>query len=451
MSGYLKRVRNFGPDVKLFLIYNLLANVGFGVTELIFNLYLLKLGFREDYIGEWRAVQTICMAVSAAFVGFLLNRFGTWRCIVVGFSLLILSTLALAFAEDRQVLLVIAGLYGGSLAFLFSPLMPFILEWAPAEQRQHVAAVSFSIVSFSVMIGSLVGGFAPSLVAAALPGVGDPSVEAYRWALAIGSSIAAVGLVPLFLMRGPRRARPARSAHSAEATAPPAVRRQVRRDMGVFILAGGIMSLGVGMVQPFYNVFLERLGASDHQIGYVYALGGAVAAIVGLGAPAMAGRMGALRAVVLLRVAIVPFYLPLVFFPGFALAVAAYIARQITISMAWPIDSTFIGELLPPRARAGVYGLRSAAWNFGLAAASFVGGRIIVESGYRWTFLSIVVFTSLAAVIFYGYYSRHPQVLAGRIPSALPRGGRAVEPAHRPAPGAGAERIDAEPASSPAS
>jgi MFS family permease len=451
MRGYLKRVQDFGPDVKLFLAYNLLANVGYGVTELIFNLYLLKLGFREDYIGEWRAVQTICMAVSAAFVGFLLTRFGTWRCIVVGFSLLVLATLALAIAENRLLLLVLAGVYGASLAFLFSPLMPFILEWAPAEQRQHVAAVSFSIVSFSVMIGSLVGGFAPSLVAAALPGVADPSVAAYRWALAIGTSIAAVGLVPLFLMGEPRRARASRAAHSAEETAPPAERRRVRRDMGVFILAGGIMSIGVGMVQPFYNVFLERLGASDHQIGYVYALGGAAAAIVGLGAPALAGRVGALRAVVLLRLAIVPIYLPLIFVPGFALAVAAYVTRQITISMAWPIDSTFIGELLPPRARAGIYGLRSAAWNFGFAAASFVGGRIIVESGYRWTFVSIVVFTSLAAVTFFGYYSRHPRVLAGKVPSALPRGWRAAEPGHRPALGTGAERIDAEAVSTPVS
>src|SRR5262249_4226694 len=140
--------------------------------------------------------------------------------------------------------------------------------------------------------------------------------------------------------------------------------------------------------------------------------------------------------------AIVPFYLPLVFFPSYGLAVAAFVSRQITISMAWPIDSTFIGELLPPRARAGIYGLRSTAWNVGFALASFAAGRIIVASGYHWTFVSIVVFTSLAAVIFFAYYRRHPQVVSGKIPSALPRRSRIT---------AVASRADPEPTATPVS
>jgi hypothetical protein len=38
--GYLRRQFNFSRDVRLFLFYNLLANVGWGVFALIFNLYL---------------------------------------------------------------------------------------------------------------------------------------------------------------------------------------------------------------------------------------------------------------------------------------------------------------------------------------------------------------------------------------------------------------------------
>lgn len=451
MHGYLRRIQGFGPDIKLFLVYNLLANIGYGVIELIFNLYLLELDLREDYIGEWRAVQTICMAAGAASVGTILNRFGTWRGIVGGFSLIIASSLALAFAEDPQVLLVLAGVYGASLAFLFSPLMPFILEWSAADQRQHVAAISFSVVSLSSTIGSLVGGFAPSLLATVVPAITHGSIEAYRWALATGTIVAALGLIPLFLMGAPRRAKRRREVHASVVPETTAERRQVRRDMGVFILAGGIMSIGVGMVQPFYNVFLKTLGASDHQVGYVYALGGATAALVGLGAPYMANRMGSLNAVVFLRLSIIPFYLPLIFFPNFGLAVLAFIARQISISMAWPIDSTFIGELLPPRARAGIYGLRSTAWNIGFAIASFAAGRIIVESGYEWTFVSMVVFTALAAIVFYGYYRRHPQVVAGKIPSALPRRARVAVMAARASAAVGPDRAEAERKATPVS
>jgi MFS family permease len=178
------------------------------------------------------------------------------------------------------------------------------------------------------------------------------------------------------------------------------------------------MSIGVGMVQPFYNVFLKDLGASDNQVGFIFALGGLTSAVIGLGAPILATRLGALNAVLLLRVSIIPFYLSLMFMPTLGMAVLAFLVRQASISMAWPIDSTFISELLPPRARAGVFGLRSSAWNAGFAVASFAAGRIIVERGYDLTFLSLAVFTAASAILFYVYFGRHPSVADGSIPSA---------------------------------
>jgi predicted MFS family arabinose efflux permease len=76
---------------------------------------------------------------------------------------------------------------------------------------------------------------------------------------------------------------------------------------------------------------------------------------------------------------------------------------------------------LPPRARAGIYGLRSAAWNLGFAAASFIAGKIIVRSGYEPTFIAICISTAAAGFLFFAYYRRHPAVLAGQVPSALPK------------------------------
>ncbi|MER3436958.1 MAG: hypothetical protein C4346_04760, partial [Chloroflexota bacterium] len=210
-----------------------------------------------------------------------------------------------------------------------------------------------------------------------------------------------------------------------------ATQRQIRKDVAVFVAAGGIMSIGVGMVQPFYNVFLIRLGASDREVGFVFALGGLAAAVVGLAAPFVSNRFGSLMAVVILRLAIVPFYLPLIFFPSYPLAISAYLIRQVMISMAWPIDSTFIGELLPPRVRSGIYGMRSAAWNLGFAVASFIAGKIIVTAGYASTFAAIIISTSVAALLFFGYYRRHPLVLNGSIPAALPRGARAAGASQR--------------------
>ena len=414
MGELVRQVRGFGRDVKLFLLYNLLANVGFGVFQLIFNLYLTELDLREDFIGAFSAVQTVAMAATAALIGPLLARFGTWRCITGGVSLFLAASVALALTEAPPLLLVWSACFGVGLAFLFTATMPFVIEFARVDQRQHVAAVSFSVISLAATIGALLGGGLPGLVG------GGGSIGAYRLTLLAGTAVGILGLVPLFLMGEARRRRPSRAAVAAKLETADE-RRRVRRDMGVFVGIGGLMALGAGAVIPFYNVYLTTLGASAREVGYIFAAGGLAGAGIGLTAPAVSRRLGSVRAVLLLRLSVVPCYALLILNPGIGLAVVAHLVRQTSISMAWPIDSTFIAEVLPPRARSTVYGLRSAAWNVGFSVASLVGGAVIVRAGYNATFAALMLFSALSVGVFVVYFGRHPRVRAGEIPGALPR------------------------------
>lgn len=417
MAEYIRQVRGFRRDIKLFLLYNLLVNVGFGVFQLIFNLYLTELNLREDDIGAFSATQTLAMAAAAATMGPTLARFGIWRCIVGGVSIFLAASYGLAFAERPALLLVLSAFFGVGLAYIFTATMPFVIEWARADQRPHVAAVVFSTISLATTLGSLIGGFLPDLVP-----TGD--VGRFRWTLVSGTTIAVAALVPLFLMGPARHGKAAADPAAAKERDDPIERRQVRKDTGVFVLIGGLMALGAGMVMPFYNVFLTTLGADAGQVGIVFAMGGLSAAVIGLGAPMVARRLGSLRAVVLVRLAIVPFYLLLIFVPGYWLAVVCHLVRQTSISMAWPVDSTFIADVLPARARAVVFGYRSAAWNVGFSLASLTGGWLIVRSGYDATFAGLILFSLLSMAVFWFYYGRHPRIVAGDIPSALPPAAR---------------------------
>ena len=412
--GYLRRQFNFSRDVWLFLLYNLLANVGWGVFTLIFNLYLRELNLREDDMGAFSAAQTLAMAGGAATMGSVLDRLGIWRSIVSGVSVFLIASLGLAFAEARPMLLLLSAISGLGLAYLFTTTMPFVIAWTRRDDRQFVSALAFSVASLSLTLGSLLGGFLPDL----LPG-GD--LETFRWTLVTGTGIAALGLVPMLLMGPARRGRGLPDPTAVKEATDAGERRQVRRDLAVFVLVGGLMAVGAGMVFPFYNVYLTTLGADSTTIGYVYALGGLSAAVVGLSAPFISRRLGSLYGVAAVRLSIVPFYLALILSPGLPLAAVTHIVRQTTISMAWPIDSTFIAEVLPPRARTRVYGLRAAAWNLGFSVASLVAGVLIVNFGYAVTFLDLIVFTALAMVVFVGYYGRHPRVRSGELSSALPR------------------------------
>lgn len=417
---------NFGRDVRLFLAYTLCANIGFGVFMLIFNLYVYALDFREDFIGLFNSVQTFTMAATALMLGTLITRIGLWLVIVIGSVVYGLSSVGLALSTWAPVLLVLAGTSGMGLAIIFTATMPFIIEYGRREDRTTIATVAFSTASFSMTVGSLIGGFAPVLLSRLIPTVNAGSPAAYRSALIVGSLLGLAGILPLSRMGEARRSHRARKSavRHVDAEEIPDLKR-ARLDVGVFVLVGLGTAVGAGLVAPFYNVFLQSLGASPREIGLVYAAGGIAAAIIGLGAPMVSRRYGSLSAVLLIRGAPLPLFLLLAFAPWYGLAIISHVVRQVSINMAWPVDSTFISELLPARLRASVFGWRSATWNLGIGLASIAGGSLIVRVGYGPSFAGFALFTAGAIALYYIYYLRHPRVAAGEIPSALSSKARA--------------------------
>jgi MFS family permease len=419
MRTYLRDIARYPRDIRLFFAYQLMANIGFAVFSLIYNLYLIELGLREDYIGEFNGVQTVAMSISGMLIGRVVAKFGTWRAIAFGVGGLLVTSYGLAMSEGPTTLLALSGLFGFALSYMFSLTMPFVLEFAPQSERPRIAAIAFSIQSAATTLGSLLGGFLPDIIRSFSPGDAPVGLTDYRWTLVIGTTLAMTGLIPLAFMGEARRSTRAQDLARAPIEEAPAERRQARNDFVVFVSLAGILALGVGALMPFYNVFLTELGADSKGVGLVFALASGAAAIVGLGAPWVNRRLGTMNAMFLLRFLPVPLFGLLIFYPTFGLAIAAYVVRYMTISMTWPIDSTFTGEILPARMRSTVFGWRSASWNLTFAFASVAGGRIIVSRGYDFTFAAMVIFSLASIALFAFHFRRHPKVRNGEVAHAL--------------------------------
>jgi MFS family permease len=404
---FYREIERLSREMRLYLLYTLLVNIGIGVFILIYNLYLVQISLKEDFIGTFNAVQTVAMGIAALLMGIAINRYGTWRCTTYGTLFFLVSSVFLSILTDPSAILVVSALNGAGLAFMTVPVMPFIVEWAAPEALTMAAALTFSLNSISSTIGSLVGGWSPRVVSSML-GVPLESVVSYRFTLIIGIALATFGMLPLWVMRHIRDHDPADVAQSSVLVEMPTSTRRVRRDMSVFVLVGLIMSLGTGAVVPFVNVFLESLGSNPDQIGIIFSIAGVVAAIASLFAPVLYRKFGALISSMFIRLMAAPIYLLLAFSPQTGIAIAAQVVRTTSVSMAWPIDSSFISDVLPPRARANAFSLRSGAWNLGYALSSVVAGELIVASGYRLTFVAYGVSMIIAVATYVAYFWKHP-------------------------------------------
>ncbi|MCA1670232.1 MAG: hypothetical protein LC793_23175, partial [Thermomicrobia bacterium] len=121
----------------------------------------------------------------------------------------------------------------------------------------------------------------------------------------------------------------------------------------------------------------------------------------------VAAKFGALRTVGILRISPLPLFVAMIFVPHLALAIPAHALRVTSINMSWPIDSTFIADLLPARQRAYVFSIRSVLWNGGWAVTSIIAGRVIRATGsYMTVFVVYSIFLVLSVGLFQIYFQR---------------------------------------------
>lgn len=52
-GGYIEAVREFSPNARLFLVYSILSELGTGIWSVMFNLYLLRIGFPISFVGAF--------------------------------------------------------------------------------------------------------------------------------------------------------------------------------------------------------------------------------------------------------------------------------------------------------------------------------------------------------------------------------------------------------------
>ena len=408
----LARLRGVPRDTRLFLAYTLCANIALGTFTLDFNLYLLSLDFREDFIGLVSALQTFAMAGTAFMLGGLLGRHGVWRVVILSLVAFVILSSLMSLSSHAWMILPVAILWGANTSFLFSTVMPFVVELSDEGRRSRVASLTVSVSMVATTIGSLIGGWVPRLIGV-LFDVQPHSVLAFRGALFAGIALAAVGLVPLLMMSQEQRL-PTPDDDDEEPEPQPGIKPGLPRMPGptqrhrllVFTAVGGLMSLGAGMTFPFFNVYLDSIGASPGEIGMVFAGASIFAAGTTLLSPRLVSTLGQERAITLGRLSPVPFVLMLIFAPHLGLATLAHLIRTASQGLGWSMESTMMSTALRGRARRAIFGYRSGTWNIGYSISSLAGGAIIVRWGYNPTFAIYGGFMLLAMGLFYTYFTR---------------------------------------------
>ncbi len=431
---YVQQFRRFQRNARLFLISNVLSGLTGGILLVLYNLYLVSLGYRADFIGVILFIGTIGAGLAIFPAGACIDRFS-------GKYILIYSTALIGIAGAGQILfrqplplLISAFLAGIGLAFLLVITAPFLTANSTPEERPHLFSMNISLGLITLVVGEVFGGALPAWFRslpwfmAPLPPsassllASQPDPRSYQLALLFAGVIAAPSFIPLFMMSNihpPRRTPPTAPLPSTKNlnNETPVYSKGVplRSPLGrwsllrigdsisrtistinallhsaffYLVLVYLFTGLGAGLFIPYFNIyFVQHLHASPALFGLIDGGANAITALLTLTAPWFARRIGKINTITLTRLASIPLLLTIGLTPFLPLAALLYLFRQGTMDMSAGILQVFSMEAVSEKHRGLANSSYQSAFQVPWAITAPIGGLLIVHFGYPPVFL----------------------------------------------------------------
>jgi MFS family permease len=398
-NGYLSRVRHFSHNARAYVAYYFLLSVHLGIYGVIFNLYILRLGFREDLLGLMLSIVFISTGLAAVPAAGLCDRIGRKNTLL--FSILVTSSalLLLYTIASLDWLLALSALYGMGTAFYTVAGSPFLMENSTHDERIHLFSVNSALSQAAYIVGCMAGGTMPNVLAMA--GVDAASPEIYRYTLFLSLALIALSAVPiLYMNEAGRRPKPVKRFAVLGSTV---TSSKVQK----LIAVNGLIGIGAGMIVPFFNVYFHNLlAAATDQIGIIFSAGELVMIAGLMVIPLIVERSGKVKTIALTELASIPFLIMLAFTANIYVAAFAYIMRMTLMNMANPAINSFNMELVPDEQRATVSSLTSMAWYLCMSLSAYLSGIMMARSNYVLPFMITCATYLCAASLYYLFFSR---------------------------------------------
>jgi len=412
--AYLATVRSFSRDARLLLATQALASISYiGIYLVLFNLYLVRLGYDTGFIGWINGVSFLCFALFSLPAGMMGARQGVRWAAVVGLLVagigLVLTPLAefvpMVWQAHWLVITYILAWLGAALYTV--NFIPFLVGVTDAETRNHVFAFAAAGVPAGAFVGSLLGGLLPGWFAGLLA-IAPDCVTVYRHSLWLGALLFLLTAPLLFLTR-PLAQEAQKNTEEEAAPAP----------YGFMVLMALVIVLRLASEsagKAFFTVYLDtNLHVPTASIGAIVAIGQLLAIPAALFTPILLSRWGRPRTILGSLLGITICLLPLALIPLWSVATLAYIALMVFSLIAQPALNVYTQEMTPKRWRATMAGAVTMAGGIGQAVMSMGGGYLIAGVGYGAFYWLGALLGVFSALFFAGYLYRSARRTQGSV------------------------------------
>jgi MFS family permease len=204
---YFRRFAGLDRPVKLLLVNSFLIafTVFGGISSVLQNLYLLRLGHSLEFIGLYSAIALLVFSACCLPAGALSQRMGLRKTLVLGVVVItagwMLILLSPSMPMDWQLPMLMAGnaIAAAGMALRFTSTMPLIAALTQPSERSHAFSANSIATTLGAIAGSLLAGLLPLLLGNT-PGLALDQVSSLRWTLLISTFIVLLSAVPILMI-----------------------------------------------------------------------------------------------------------------------------------------------------------------------------------------------------------------------------------------------------------
>jgi MFS family permease len=351
-------LRGLHHDAKLLMAARGIRAFAFSYLNVVFAIYLDRLGYSTVTIGIIFSVAYLSGAVLTAVWGYLSDRYGRRKILMLLALLTIVSNAILVFFSSLFFILlavIIANVGaggsagGGSGGGPFNPVEEALLaEKCQPENRTQI----FGLNSFFGSVMGAVGALAAGVPQFLQERWGWDSVASYK-PLFVLTILFSVGLLLVY-----------RSI--SEQHQPRAGEKKLSKSTGVFVTKMSILAFvdnfGAGMAGGLVSYwFFLRFGVELKSLGLLFFISNFLAALSFLSAPIIARHLGIVRTMAFSHGFASLIYLSIPFAPTFFIAAALLAIRSFFAYMDNPLRASFTMAMVKSNERGSAAGVTSLA------------------------------------------------------------------------------------------
>ena len=425
ISSYVEAVRGFSRNARLFLLTLGLATLIIdGVYAVVFNLFLLRLGYDAAFVGTINSAGLLTFALASLPAGEIGKRWGSRRGMLVGLLIVFVAGSALPFAglilpasQTGWLLTCYVILFLGYSLFFVNGV-PFLMGATTTAQRNHAFSAQTAIFSLAAFTGGLLGGLLPPLFARIL-GVDAAAAAPYRVPLMVAALLLLPGIWAA--MRTTQNRPPVRPRSRVKL-----LQRLTTLDQPYLrlLLAVSVVRVlqvaGMASVNTFFNVYMDQsLAVPTAQIGGIAATARLISVPAALAVATLVTRWGQRRLVIGAGVGTFVALLPLALMPQWTAAATGFIGVTIFAAIRYPTFLVYSMEMVTEEQRPTMSGLSEMTAGVAFSGMALLGGYVITHFGYTAHFLIGAASVALGTLIFAIYFRRPRGELARvTVPSA---------------------------------